>query len=166
VGGNLFGHVVQGLAALQELQPVKVHVEKHEAEGLRKVTGLSQSDLVCHDSGDRIQLGEIEVETIHTPGHTPGSQCFLLGNRLVAGDTLFVRGCGRVDLPGGDPEQMYFSLTQRLARLPDDTVLYPGHDYGPAPTSTLGEEREANLYLRVPSLRDWLRLMGRGIAEI
>jgi glyoxylase-like metal-dependent hydrolase (beta-lactamase superfamily II) len=166
VGGNLFGHVVQGLAALQELQPVKVHVEKHEAEGLRKVTGLSQSDLVCHESGDRIGVGAIEIETIHTPGHTPGSQCFLLGNRLVAGDTLFVRGCGRVDLPGGDPEQMYFSLTQRLARLPDDTVLYPGHDYGPAPTSTLGEEREANLYLRVPSLRDWLRLMGRGLAEV
>ncbi|HEX9635909.1 MAG TPA: MBL fold metallo-hydrolase [Acidobacteriota bacterium] len=165
VGGNLFGHIVEGLAALQELQPVQVHVEKHEAEGLRRVTGLSAGDLVCHDSGDRVQIGSIPVELIHTPGHTPGSQCFLLGERLVAGDTLFVRGCGRVDLPGGDPEQMYYSLTQRLAHLPDDTVLYPGHDYGPTPTSTLGEERAANLYLRVPSLRDWLRMMGRGLME-
>ena len=83
-------------------------------------------------------------------------------NRLVSGDTLFVKGCGRVDLPGGDPEEMYRSLTERLARLPDDVVLYPGHDYADRPTSTLGEERHSNYYLRVPNLEDWLRLMGRG----
>ncbi len=83
-----------------------------------------------------------------------------MGNRLISGDTLFVQGCGRVDLPGGDPEEMYRTLTGRLAALPEDTVLYPGHDYGPTPTSTLGEERRSNTYLRVPDLDSWLRLMG------
>jgi glyoxylase-like metal-dependent hydrolase (beta-lactamase superfamily II) len=85
----------------------------------------------------------------------------LVRDRLVSGDTLFVKGCGRVDLPGGDPEEMYRSLTERLAKLSDDVVLYPGHDYGDRPTSTLGEERRSNYYLRIPNLEDWLRLMGR-----
>jgi glyoxylase-like metal-dependent hydrolase (beta-lactamase superfamily II) len=162
VGGNLFGVVVEGVARLLELQPVRVHVDKREAEGVKRMTGASDTDLVLHDSGDRLAIGDLEVMLLHTPGHTPGSQCFLLGDRLISGDTLFVQGCGRVDLPGGDPEQMYFSLTQRLARLPDSIRLYPGHDYGPTPSSTLGEERRGNLYLRVPTLEDWLRLMGRG----
>ena len=100
------------------------------------------------------------VTFLHTPGHTPGSQCFLVGDRLVAGDTLFVQGCGRVDLPGGDPEQMYYTLTQRLAKLPASTVLYPGHNYGPSETSTIGDELELNPYMRIRSIEDWRRLMG------
>ena len=64
------------------------------------------------------------------PGHTPGSQCFLVDGRLVSGDTLFIQACGRTDLPGGDPTEMHRSLTQRLGRLPDDTILLPGHNYG------------------------------------
>jgi glyoxylase-like metal-dependent hydrolase (beta-lactamase superfamily II) len=79
---------------------------------------------------------------------------------LVSGDTLFVQGCGRVDLPGSDPEEMYRTLTERLAKLPDDVVLYPGHDYGDRPESTLGRERQTNTCLQVPTLQDWLRLMG------
>ena len=162
IGGELFGHVVEGLARLLELKGVKVHVQQQEAEGVRRVTGVSDSDLVLHEGGDRLGVGEVDIEFVHTPGHTPGSQCFLVRNRLVSGDTLFVNGCGRVDLPGGDPEEMYRSLTERLARLPDDVVLYPGHDYADRPTSTLGEERHSNYYLRVPNLEDWLRVMGRG----
>ena len=80
----------------------------------------------------------------------------------MAGDTLFVQGCGRVDLPGGDPEEMYRTLTQKLAKLPPETVLYPGHDYGPSETSTIGRELESNYYLKVPSLEAWRRLMGGG----
>ena len=160
VGGDLFGTQVEGLARLLELRGVKVHVHTDEAHGVKVMTGLSDSDLVRHEGGDRVRVGEVEITLLHTPGHTPGSQCFLLGNRLISGDTLFVQGCGRVDLPGGDPEEMYRTLTGRLAALPEDTVLYPGHDYGPTPTSTLGEERRSNTYLRVPDLDSWLRLMG------
>jgi hydroxyacylglutathione hydrolase len=160
VGGDLFGHSVEGLARLLEIAAVPVYVNKHEADGLKKMTGLAESDLRRVDDSDHARVGEIDIQFLHTPGHTPGSQCFLLGNRLVAGDTLFVQGCGRVDLPGGDSEAMYHTLTGKLATLPADTVLYPGHNYGPTPTSTLGDERQHNLYLRIRSLDDWRRLMG------
>jgi hydroxyacylglutathione hydrolase len=160
VGGDLFGHSVEGLARLLEIAAVPVYVNKHEADGLKKMTGLAESDLRRVDDSDHARVGEIDIQFLHTPGHTPGSQCFLLGNRLVAGDTLFVQGCGRVDLPGGDSEAMYHTLTGKLAKLPADTVLYPGHNYGPTPTSTLGDERQHNLYLRIRSLDDWRRLMG------
>ena len=160
VGGDLFGLRIEGLPRLLERAAVPVYVNKHEAQGLRVVTGVSESDLRKVDDGDTLRLGEQEIRFLHTPGHTPGSQCFLIGNRLVAGDTLFVRGCGRVDLPGSDPEAMYHTLTGKLAKLPADTVLFPGHHYGPVPTSTIGEELRQNQYLRVRSIEDWRRLMG------
>lgn len=159
VGGSLFGLEVEGLAALLERVAAPVYVNKHEADGLKRVTGVQEGDLRRVDDGDTMRIGELELRFLHTPGHTPGSQCFLLGNRLVAGDTLFVQGCGRVDLPGGDPEAMYHTLTGKLAKLPADTVLFPGHHYGPTPTSTIGDELRGNVYLRVPSLEAWRRLM-------
>ena len=109
---------------------------------------------------DELLVGDVPVRLIHTPGHTPGSQCFLVGNRLVAGDTLFLQGCGRTDLPGGDPAEMYRSLHQRLAKLPDDTLLFPGHRYSPADSALLGDTRKTNQVFRVQSLEDWLRFMG------
>jgi glyoxylase-like metal-dependent hydrolase (beta-lactamase superfamily II) len=159
VGGDLWGLEIEGLRRLLERRSLPVYVNKHEAEGLGRVTGIPKSDFRQVDDGERVTLGNLEVTCLHTPGHTPGSQCFLVGDRLVAGDTLFVRGCGRVDLPGGDPEAMYFSLTRKLAKLPDRTVLFPGHHYGPTERSTIGEEREQNVYMRVPTLEDWMRLM-------
>lgn len=161
VGGDLWGVEVEGVSKLLESRPVPLYVNKNEADGLKVVTGVSDSDLRKVDDGDSLDLGALQIRFLHTPGHTPGSQCFLLGDRLVAGDTLFVQGCGRVDLPGGDPEQMYFSLTQKLAKLPTETVLYPGHHYGPTETSTIGDELEQNVYMRVGSLDDWRHLMGR-----
>ena len=161
-GGNMMGfRVPGGVSELLERTPVKIHVHKHEADGLKQVTGISEGDLVRRDSGDRLALGDVDISFIHTPGHTPGSQCFLVRERLVAGDTLFVDGCGRVDLPGSDPQQMYESLTGPLAALSDDVILYPGHDYGRAPQSPLGEQRKTNRYLRIRSREDWRRLMGR-----
>jgi glyoxylase-like metal-dependent hydrolase (beta-lactamase superfamily II) len=160
VGGDLFGLSVEGIGRLLEVAPVPIYVNKHEAPGLKKVTGVSDSDLKKVDDGDTLDLGGQELRFLHTPGHTPGSQCFLIGNRLVSGDTLFVQGCGRVDLPGGDSEALYYTLTQKLSRLPPSTVLYPGHHYGPTETSTIGEELEKNYYLRIRSLEDWRRLMG------
>lgn len=159
-GGSLFGLQVQGISTLLEEETVPIYVNKHEAEGLRKVTGISDSDMRKVDDSDTLQVGDVEIRFLHTPGHTPGSQCFLVGNRLVAGDTLFVRACGRVDLPGGDPDALYHSLTGKLAKLPEDTILYPGHHYGPTETSTIGEELQHNVYMRVRSLEDWRRLMG------
>jgi hydroxyacylglutathione hydrolase len=160
VGGDLFGLRIEGIGRLLERVSVPIYVNKHEADGLKQVTGVSESDLKRVDDGDRVRVGDVEAQFLHTPGHTPGSQCFLVGNRLVAGDTLFVQGCGRVDLPGGDSEVMYHTLTGKLAKLPADTVLFPGHHYGPSPTSTIGEELTSNHYLRVRSLADWRRLMG------
>jgi glyoxylase-like metal-dependent hydrolase (beta-lactamase superfamily II) len=160
VGGDLWGVQVEGVSALLEEVSVPLYVNKNEAEGVKVVTGVSDSDLKKVDDGSTLDLGSLQIRFLHTPGHTPGSQCFLIGNRLVAGDTLFVQGCGRVDLPGGDPDQMYYSLTQKLAKLPAETVLFPGHDYGPTQTSTIGTELDNNVYLRVRSLEDWQRLMG------
>ena len=160
IGGDLWGTPVEGISRLLERISIPIYVNKIEAHGVRAVTGVSESDLRKVDDGDTLEVGNIEIRFLHTPGHTPGSQCFMIGNRLVAGDTLFVQGCGRVDLPGGDAEAMYHSLTQKLAKLPADTVLFPGHHYGPTPTSTIGDELETNFYLRVRSLEDWRRLMG------
>ncbi len=156
VGGTMFGFTVEGLPTLMELCPCPVHVHKLEAAGVRQVTGLSKSDLVEHDSGDRVTVGGVEIELLHTPGHTPGSQCFRVKDALVAGDTLFLQGCGRVDLPGGDVDEMYYTLTQRLASLPDDTVLFPGHAYG-GENAPLGVVRRTNPYLQVKDLETWRR---------
>jgi hydroxyacylglutathione hydrolase len=161
VGGDLWGVQVEGVTRLLETEAVPLYVHKHEASGLKKITGVADSDLKKVEDGDTLTLGALAIDFVHTPGHTPGSQCFLIGDRLVAGDTLFVQGCGRVDLPGGDPDQMYYSLTQKLAKLPPETVLYPGHHYGPTETSTIAEELEHNVYMRVGSLQDWRLLMGR-----
>jgi hydroxyacylglutathione hydrolase len=161
VGGNIYGHSIAGLAELMALRPVKVHVNTSELEGVRVVTGLSAGDFEAHEGGDDIQVGDVKIKLLHTPGHTPGSQCFLAESALVSGDTLFIGGCGRVDLPGGDAGQLYYSLTQVLAKLPEQTILYPGHDYASRPASTIGDEKRENYYLRVPTLDEWLSLMGR-----
>ncbi len=162
VGGDLMGYPIEGVRELLAVDGVNapLHVQRPEAAGLKRVTGASDSDLVLHDSGDEVTIGSIPVRLVHTPGHTPGSQCFLANGRLVAGDTLFLEGCGRTDLPGGDPEAMYESLTQRLAAIPDDTVLYPGHLYSPEPSATMGETRARNYVFRPRSRDQWLTMFG------
>jgi hydroxyacylglutathione hydrolase len=110
-----------------------------------------------------IQVGQIQVRCIHTPGHTPGSQCFLAENKLFSGDTLFVDACGRVDLPGSDPEKMWHSLNRKLHSLGDDVILYPGHDYGGQPVSTMGEQKRSNPYMQFASLDDFLHAMRSGL---
>src|SRR6185436_19364459 len=145
---------------LLSIRPVKVHVNEIESHGLKQVTGLSDSDLEKHLGSDTVPIGNVSVRLIHTPGHTPGSQCFLIDSSLVSGDTLFIGGCGRVDLPGGNPDDMYHSLTQVLAKLPEDTVLFPGHNYATKPVSSIGDEKRDNHYLKMRSLDDWRMLMG------
>lgn len=145
-GGSMFGFTVEGIARLLETNPCKIHVHKLEAEGVRLVTEVSNSDLELHEANDRVQVGGVEIELLHTPGHTPGSQCFRVKDALVSGDTLFLQGCGRVDLPGGDADEMRRTLTERLAKLPDDLILYPGHAYG-GESAPMGEVRRTNPYL-------------------
>jgi glyoxylase-like metal-dependent hydrolase (beta-lactamase superfamily II) len=162
VGGDLMGYGIEGIRELSGMADVAapVHVHRDEAEWVKRTTGVSDSDLVLHDSGDTVQVGAIPVTLMHTPGHTPGSQCFVVDGKLVAGDTLFLEGCGRTDLPGADPDAMYESLTQRLATVPDDTVLYPGHLYSPEPFATMGETRARNYVFRIGSLDQWRMMMG------
>ncbi|HEX7037647.1 MAG TPA: MBL fold metallo-hydrolase [Pseudomonadales bacterium] len=159
VGGSFGGHAIEGISELIAKKGVKIYTHKLEADGVRKVTGVSESDLVRVDSGDRLAIGPVEVEFLHTPGHTPGSQCFRIRNTLVSGDTLFINGCGRVDLPGSNSEDMYHSL-QRLKSLPDDTILLPGHNYSHVPRATLAETKAQNVYLNVKDLTTWKNFMG------
>ncbi len=156
VGGHLFGHDIPGIEELLARVPAKVYVHSAEREFL---SGFG-SDLVKVESGATLGVGKRTITFVHTPGHTPGSQCFLVDGRLISGDTLFIRSCGRTDLPGSDPKEMYTSLTQRLGALPDDTVVFPGHNYGGTVT-TIGDEKRSNPMMRFPSMTDFLRVMGR-----
>jgi glyoxylase-like metal-dependent hydrolase (beta-lactamase superfamily II) len=160
VGGSLGGHGIQGIRELLEQAQVPVHVQADEAEWVHKATDVGLDALATHASGDTVMVGEVPITLIHTPGHTPGSQCFLVDGKLVAGDTLFLDGCGRTDLPGGDPEEMYLSLTQRLAHVPDDAVLYPGHLYSEKPSATMAETRSRNIVYRPTSKEQWLMMFG------
>lgn len=162
VGGDLMGWRIEGVSELLGLPGVeaKVHVQADEARGMQRVTGCSESDLVVHQSGDVIDVGAVHVTLIHTPGHTPGSQCFFVDGRLVSGDTLFLDGCGRTDLPGGDPDALYDSLTQKLAIIPDDAWCYPGHLYSPESSLPLGEVRSRNYVFRPRNKQQWLAMFG------
>ncbi len=165
IGGSLFGHEIEGLSRLLERCPVPIHVNQHEADGVRRVAGVSGSDLVSHAGGDVVEAGGVRVRLLHTPGHTPGSQCFLVEDgsapgHLVSGDTLFLGSCGRVDLPGSDPEAMYRSLNGTLKQLPDETLLFPGHLYSADAHSTMGEQKRRNPFLRVATLEQFLGFVG------
>ena len=112
---------------------------------------------IALNEGSQLQIGSITVDILHTPGHTPGGLVFNPPGALITGDTLFVTRCGRADFSGSDPEAMYHSL-MRLAAYPPDTKVYPGHDYGPRPHSTIGYEREHNEYLQCPDLESFIKL--------
>ncbi len=161
VGGDLAGLRIEGLSTLLEHHDVPVHVQQAEVPWVVRATGVGAEHLVAHEGGDVVTVGRVEVELVHTPGHTPGSQCFYVRQRLVSGDTLFLEGCGRTDLPGSDPEAMFESLHTRLARVPDDTLLFPGHLYAPEPSATLGETRRTNYVFRFSDPAEWLAMFGR-----
>lgn len=129
VGGEIFGLNIEGLPELMAKNPCTVHAHRLEKEGIIKVTHLATNDIVAHDSGDLIMVGDIAIEMLHTPGHTPGSCCFRIKNALLSGDTLFLRGCGRVDLPGGNVEEMHRTIHERLSTISAETIVYPGHAY-------------------------------------
>lgn len=112
------------------------------------------------DDGDTVCVGKVGVDVIYTPGHTPDSICLLVEKtKLLTGDTLFVGECGRTDLPGGDPRSLYDSLFGKLLKLDDAVQVYPGHDYGAKPASTIGEERRFNYTLKPRSVEEFVEFM-------
>jgi hydroxyacylglutathione hydrolase len=154
-----FDHV-NGVEALLNRTKAKVYINRAEAEFMKAVW----PDLVKVDGGDKTRVGRVDITFLHTPGHTPGSQCFLVQDRLISGDTLFIGACGRCDLPGSSPEDMYDSLANKLSKLDDRTIVFPGHNYAARPYSTIGDEKRFNPYLQFQSLQDFLR-RGMGIVE-
>jgi hydroxyacylglutathione hydrolase len=111
---------------------------------------------------DMLNVGKVAIKVLYTPGHTVDSICLLMDNeKLLTGDTLFVGECGRTDLPGGNPKSMYDSLLNKLSMLDDSIEVYPGHDYGPKPSSTIGEEKKKNYTLKPRSLEDFIEFMSQ-----
>ncbi len=164
VGGSMGPTHIEGIRELLELGvEAKVHCQAAEAFGIRRVTGVGEHDIVEHSSGDVVEIGAIPITLLHTPGHTPGSQCFMVEHSLLSGDTLFLDGCGRTDLPGGDPEQLYESVHGKLAQLPNDTVLFPGHLYSPESSASLQEVRERNYVYRFRTKDQWMIMFGNDI---
>jgi glyoxylase-like metal-dependent hydrolase (beta-lactamase superfamily II) len=159
VGGSMMGYTIEGVTALLDRCHCAVHVQRDEAPWVQRTTGIGDADLAQHDAGDIVKVGNFDIRLIHTPGHTPGSQCFLVEGRLVSGDTLFLEGCGRTDLPGSDPEKMYDSL-QTLASLPDDTIVYPGHMYSMPSSGSMGAIRDQNYVFKPSSKQAWMQWFG------
>lgn len=159
VGGRFSGHYIEGLKEFLELCKGRVYAHKAEAGHLP----IPASEVTPTDEHTEITVGGITIRFLHTPGHTPGSQCFLVRDRLVSGDTLFIGSCGRVDLPGSDPEAMYESLTQRLMKLDEGTLVFPGHNYTEGMThSSIAWEKRHNAMVRFPSKSAFLAAMGYG----
>lgn len=161
VGGSMMGYEIAGVRELLTLAPVPIHVQADEVPWILRTTELAERDLVAHRSGDTVMVGEIPIELIHTPGHTPGSQCFFVDGCLVSGDTLFLEGCGRTDFPGGDAAQLYESLTTRLAKVPDDAVLFPGHLYSAEPSASMADTRRWNFVFTPKTEAEWLAMFAR-----
>ncbi|TGD83783.1 MBL fold metallo-hydrolase [Mycolicibacterium sp. CH28] len=159
VGGSMMGFTLKGLTELLERVEVPIHVNSHEAPWVSRVTGVPETDLTPHEHGDKVDVGDIEIELLHTPGHTPGSQCFLVDGRLVAGDTLFLDGCGRTDFPGGDVDEMFRSL-QQLAALSGNPTVFPGHWYSTQPSANLSDVKRTNYVYKASNLEQWRTLMG------
>ncbi len=159
IGGSLGGHTVEGVATLLERCSCPVHVQRDETPWVMRTSGLTEDQLVQHDGGDVVQVGDIAITLVHTPGHTPGSQCFHVDGRLISGDTLFLDGCGRTDFPGSDPAAMFDSL-QTLATMPEGTVVFPGHRYSQPSSATIDAIRESNYVYRPKNKDQWLTMFG------
>ena len=152
------------------------HGHRDHTEGIGTVRDVTGAPVLCHrgdatsvgpdrtlEGGEKLQVGGKHIGILHTPGHTPGSISIVAGTGVITGDTLFVGYCGRTDGPGGSAEDLYHSLFDVLAGLPDPTRVYPGHDYGVRPVSTIGEEKATNPYYACTSKEAFVALRRRGV---
>ena len=150
---------------------VNTHGHSDHTAGNTELCSIFGAKLVAHklsklnpdvavEDGDVLTVGGVSIKVIYTPGHTGDSICLLLDNKkLLTGDTLFVGECGRTDLPGGNSKSMYESLFKKLSKLNDSVEVYPGHDYGLRPSSTIGEEKKSNYTLQPRTLEDFIEFM-------
>jgi hydroxyacylglutathione hydrolase len=143
---------IEGLEALLKRFDVPVYLSEQEAEFFMPEC----KNLQLTKDHEIISVGKIQIECLHTPGHTSGCQCYHIDNILLTGDVLFVDSCGRCDLPGGSSKAMYDSLYNIILKLPDATVIYPGHRYGRKSFATLCELKTTNLYLTCKSLDEFI----------
>jgi glyoxylase-like metal-dependent hydrolase (beta-lactamase superfamily II) len=157
-------------AGLSVSYVINTHSHHDHVQGNDAVVERTHAKVVAHRSspvrkdipvsdGDSVQIGSLKVQVIHTPGHCPDHICLLVDGNVLTGDTLFVGECGRTDLEGGDPGAMYESLFNKLMVLDDSTEVYPGHDYGPRPSSTIGEERRTNYTLKPRTKEEFIKFM-------
>ncbi len=161
-----FDHT-NALERLLKARDVPVYLQKRELEFMDKgaprelFPDIPRSSLKAVDPGDKITLGGVTLTFVHTPGHTPGSQCFLVDNHMVSGDTLFLGTCGRVDLPGGNPYELFKTLNETIAKLPADMTLLPGHNYSShGATAPLGDVRKNNRFFQAHTLEEFLGMVG------
>ncbi len=147
---------INGVPDLLKSVDVPVFAQKIEIEFADTLKPFAEA-LRAVGPGERVDLAGVEIECLHTPGHTPGAQCLHCAGALFSGDTLFVNACGRCDFPGSDPQAMHHSLFQVLGQLDANTALFPGHDYGDVKVSSLGRERERNPYLQLPDKADFIK---------
>lgn len=143
---------INGLGEMLSRHDVPVYISRHEPVFGR----LRHRNIIAVEGRQTLQVGSVCFECLHTPGHTPGSQCLKCGDALITGDTLFIDGCGRCDLPGGDPKKMYDTLYNILMKLPDSTIIYPGHNYGSKAFAPLALLKKINPYLSCHSLEEFL----------
>lgn len=143
---------INGIEQVLAKFDAQLHLSRSEAQFWGKHLDLP----TLHHGGDSIMLGDTEIKMLLTPGHTPGSACYHVGNDLITGDTMFVFGCGRCDLSGGDPEVMFDTLTRLGKEMPESTIILPGHNYAVKPTSTMGEELEGNPFMHFHDKSDFV----------
>lgn len=145
-----FDHI-NALEDILKNHDAQLHLLHDEA----KFWGQALTMPSLHHGGDNIKIGESEIKILHTPGHTPGSACYHIDEHLIAGDTMFVFGCGRCDLAGGDPEVMHNTL-KKLGQMPGETIILPGHNYGEKITSTMHEQCEGNPFMHFDKTDDFV----------
>ena len=153
---------INAVEDLLQQENAKVYMHKDEVpwiEGWKETA-------IATGHGDAINIGQYTVQVIHTPGHTEGSQCFLLGDKMLSGDTLFIDGCGRTDLPGGNAEKLYYTFTDIIKNLPADIMIYPGHDYAHDKCQRLSQQLQTNPYLRAHSKQDFLSMVQPGFKSL
>ena len=144
---------INAIGDILKVYDAQLHLTHAEA----KFWGQTELRPSLHYGGDKLTLGETEIEIMHTPGHTPGSACYKTNDQLIAGDTLFVFGCGRCDMEGGDPNQMYETLNKITSTLPGHTCVLPGHNYATQPTATLSEQTRGNPFLHLHDKNDFVK---------
>lgn len=146
-----------GIETLLQSYDIPVYVSEHEASFYKPI-GENIKEV---DQNYQLELGNIKIDFVHSPGHTPGSQCFCVHGNLISGDTLFLDGCGRCDLPGGDVETMYDTLANKLMKMPNSTIIYPGHNYHHLCCDSLENQKQTNPYLQAELLNQFIaRRMG------